>query len=201
MLDFLNPIKTFSKFEQFDEVQRFRLQNSYAMALILSLISPTIVVLKGTYMLAWIIGMFSIVNMLSIKTNQYFVDNFNLDSIYKLSVISHLTLIFTTFTYFFNPIIMIWLESIVLIADVAIFSSYSIMLNNYLTKYTPNDMKSFQIVRNSSWADASLIGLFISTGFTMCCELDLIISFFIICNILMSIWFLKNWNFYSSYKY
>lgn len=95
---------------------------------------------------------------------------------------------------------MIWLESMLVIIEVAVFSSYSILLNNYIADHYPKSMQEFQVVRNSSWADGFLVGLFIVTGTTYFFTTGTGIIVFAAFNIGFSIWMLSNWNFYKDIK-
>lgn len=188
------------KFKTFDEVTRFRLINAFLVAIGMSLLAPLIITLKGTLMLAWVISIFAIFNMLAVKTNDFMVENFSISQLYRMGVITHILLILAAGLYFWNPLLMIWLDSSIVILETAIFSSYSIVLTNYITDNFPNDMKKFQIVRNSSWADGALTGLGIITLITFFFPLSYAIGFFMVYNILFSMWMINNWNFYDNIK-
>jgi len=190
----------FKKFEKFDKVSEFRLQNSFLVAIGMSLIAPILITLKGTLMVAWVISVFAIFNMLAVKTNDYFVNNFSMSTLYRMGNITHFLLIISAGLYFFNPLLMIWLDSILVITEVAIFSAYSIALTNYLTDNYPKDMKDFQIIRNSSWADGALVGLGLITIVTFFFPLGYAVGTFMIFNTVFSLWLLKNWNFYNFLK-
>ncbi len=185
------------KFNQFDKVTEFRLINAFLVSIGLSLLAPLIITLKGTLMLAWIISVFAILNMLAVKTNDFIVEKFTLDQLYKIGIITHILLILSAGLFYWSPLLMIWLDSSIVIIETAVFSSYSIMLTNYLTDNYPNDMKKFQIVRNSSWADGALAGLGIITLVTFFFPLSYAIGAFIIFNLGFSIWMVKNWNFFD----
>ena len=187
------------KFKNFDKVTEFRLWNSFLVAFGMALLAPIIISLKGLYMAAWIISAFMIASTLAVKTNDYIVNNFSMDFMYKAGIWIHIGFIVISSMYFFNPMFMIWADSILVIIEVALFSSFSISLNNYLTDYYPKDMKDFQIVRNSSWADGAILGGFVITGLTAI-SLDIGVIAFILYNLLFSIWLIKNWNFYKSIK-
>ena len=151
-------------------------------------------------MATWIISAFMIANTLAVKANNYIVNKYSLDSMYKMGIFIHLGFILISSIYFFNPVIMIWLDSTLAIIETALFSSYSIALNNYLTDNYPNDMKDFQIVRNSSWADSSMLGALLITGLTAI-SLGVGVISFIVYNTIFSLWLMKNWNFYKDIEY
>ncbi len=148
-------------------------------------------------MLVWVIAMFGILGNLAVKTNDY-LSTLGLDKIYKLGVIFHLVIILVTTVYFFNPLYMIYLDSFFLIVDIAIFSTYSILLNNYIADFYPTKMKEFQIIRNSSWADGYLLGLGVSALVTYFFSLSGAIYLFVLCELLFTLWLFKNWRFYEA---
>ena len=188
----------FNKFNKFDEVTRFRLINSFVLAAGMNLLYPVLADLKGEYLVAWIISAFMIIETLAVKTNRYFVDNFSLSLIYKLSIIAHINFTLVAGLYFWNPLYMIYGDMIAAILDVSIFSAFSIMLNNYLTNNYPESMNEFQIVRNSIWADGILLGLFTVTAITYFFGNSVAIILFIIFNICFSSWLICNWKFYDN---
>jgi len=77
-------MRHFNRFKEFDSVTEFRLYNSFYIAIGMSLITPIIISLKGTYMLPYIISIFAIIQTLSIKSNNYIVNKFSISSIYKM---------------------------------------------------------------------------------------------------------------------
>lgn len=189
----------FNRFGEFDPVTKFRLQNAFMMGIGIALLAPVLIVLKGSLLAVWVISIFSIITTLAIKTNSYFA-KFRLDTLYKMGIVVHIVLILAALLYFINPVIMVVLESLVGILEVAIFSAYAIVLTNYITKYYPESIKEFQIVRNGSWADAGLIGLFFATllGFFATTEISIIV--FIIYNSIFSVWMIYHWNFFNNPK-
>jgi len=190
-------MRYFNRFKEFDSITEFRLYNSFYIAIGMALITPIIISLKGTYMLPYIISIFAIIQTLSIKSNNYIVNKFSTSSIYKMGVIIHISFIFISSIYFYSPKLMIYLDSFLGIIEVAIFSSYSIALNNYLAKEHPNSMSSFQILRNSSYADGFLLGLGFITLIIYFSSIGYAIWSFIIFNVIFSIWLINNWRFYD----
>jgi hypothetical protein len=96
---------------------------------------------------------------------------------------------------------MVWIEGLLAIIEVAVFSAYSIALNNYLTHKFPNSMSDFQIVRNSSWADGYLIGLGLISLITYFGTIGTGIIVFIIFNTIFSMYLIYNWNFFKDIDY
>jgi hypothetical protein len=191
---FFNNIK---KFKNFDEVTHFRLINAYTVAIGMSLISPVIITLKGLYLAAWIIAMFSIINTLAVKTNNFMVNTFSISSLYKFGIFIHAALVCASIIYYYSPSLMIWLDSTLVIIEVAIFSAYSIKLNNYITDNYPDSMSEFQIVRNSSYADGMLLGLLVVTIITYFSAVGTAIAVFIVFNIFFMMWMVYNWRFFD----
>jgi hypothetical protein len=193
-----NPFKAYSRMKHFDEVTRFRLINSFIVAIGLNLFWPILMDLKGEYLVAWVISMFMIIETLMIKTNSYMVEKYSISTIYKGTVILHLSLIFVSLMYFWNPLIMIIVESLLAIFEVTIISAYTIVLNDYLAKNYPESMKDFQVIRNSTYADGTLIGLGLITAVVFFFGNTGGIVTFVIFNACFSVWLIKNWNFFDN---
>lgn len=187
----------FSKLKRFDKFTRFRLINAFIVAIGVNLIIPIMSDLKGEYLVSWIISAFLILETISIKTNRYFVDNFSIDRLYKISIFAHLSFTLVATLYFWNPLLMIYADMITAIIDVSIFSAFSIKLNNYLTDNYPDSMSEFQIIRNSIYADGILLGLSIVTVLSYLFGNSIVVIIFIVFNTIFSIYLIKNWNFYS----
>ena len=190
--------KYFNQFNKFDKVTRFRLINAFIIAAGMNLLYPVLADLKGEYLVAWIISAFMIIETLAVKTNRYFIENFTLSKIYKLSIFAHINFTIVASLYFWNPLYMIYGDMVAAIVDVSIFSAFSIALNNYLTNNYPESMNEFQIVKNSIWADGILIGLFTVTTITYFFGNSVAIVVFLIFNVLFSSWLIWNWKFYDN---
>lgn len=186
----------FSKLKRFDKFTRFRLVNAFIVAIGVNLIIPIMSDLKGEYLVSWIISAFLILETISIKTNRYFVDNFSIDRLYKISIFAHLSFTLVAALYFWNPLYMVYADMITAIIDVSIFSAFSIKLNNYLTDNYPDSMSEFQIIRNSIYADGILLGLSIVTILSYLFGNSIVIIIFLIFNTIFSVYLIKNWNFY-----
>lgn len=191
-------LRNFKKLKDFDAVTRYRLINAFIIAAGMNLLYPVLADLKGEYLVAWIISAFMILETLAVKTNRYFIENFSLSKIYKLSIFAHINFTVVAALYFWNPLYMIYGDMIAAILDVSIFSAFSIMLNNYLTDNYPESMNEFQIVKNSIWADGILIGLFTVTTITYFFGNSVAIVVFLIFNVLFSSWLIWNWKFYDN---
>jgi len=196
-LNIFNVKQTLDQFGDFDEVTKFRLINAFIVAFGLTMLMPVLTVLQGTLMLAWIIAVFKIAQMLAVKSNEFFVHSFSMDKLYKMTVILHVFFTLSAGLYFWNPLIMIYADSIFGLIEVAVISAYSITLNNYIADKFPDSMSKFQIIRNSSWADGALIGLLITTVTLYFLPLGFTIGMFLVVNGTFTIWLVKNWNFYD----
>lgn len=193
-------LRNFKKLKDFDAVTQYRLINAFIIAAGMNLLYPVLADLKGEYLVAWIISAFMIIETLAVKTNRYFIENFTLSKIYKLSIFAHINFTIVASLYFWNPLYMIYGDMVAAIVDVSIFSAFSIALNNYLTNNYPESMNEFQIVKNSIWADGILIGLFTVTTITYFFGNSVAITVFLIFNILFSAWLIWNWKFYDNIK-
>ena len=136
--------------------------------------------------------------MLAVKTNKYVVPLGN-EKLYRLGVVVHILFICISMLYFVNPMLMIYGDAIIIVAEIIIFSAYSISLTNYITKYYSESVPEFQIVKNELDADASIIGLVIATLCTMI-SLDFAIMFFIAFNFCFSVFMIWNWNYFKKYE-
>lgn len=192
----MKHFKTILRVFDFDAITTFRLINAFLVSIGMGLLAPVLVILKGTLLPAWVISMFGIINTLSVKTNQYF-STFDASFLYKLGVVLHVLFVLTALIYFINPLLMIIIDSILVIAEIAIFSAYGIVLNNHIADSYPETMGDFQIVRNSIWADGTLIGLSLSALITTFFGLSGMVISFVLFNAMFSIWMIKNWNFYA----
>ena len=186
----------FSKLKRFDKFTRFRLVNAFIVAIGVNLITPIVSDLKGEYLVSWIISAFLIIETISIKTNRYFVDNFSIDRLYKISIFAHLSFTLVAALYFWNPLLMIYADMITVILDMSIFSAFNIKLNNYLTDNYPDSMSEFQIIRNNIYADGILLGLSMVTVLSYLFGNSIVVIIFIVFNTIFSIYLIKNWNFY-----
>ena len=83
-------LRNFKKLKDFDAVTRYRLINAFIIAAGMNLLYPVLADLKGEYLVAWIISAFMIIETLAVKTNRYFIDNFSLSKMYKLSIFAHI---------------------------------------------------------------------------------------------------------------
>jgi hypothetical protein len=194
-------LSSLKRFKEFDKVTEFRLYTSILVAIGFGLLGPILVSLKGLYLLPWIISIFAIIQTLAVKTNNWFVANLSLDAMYKIGIFIHILFIVTSAIYFISPMYMVWIEGLLAIIEIAVFSAYSIALNNYLTHKFPDSMSDFQIVRNSSWADGYLIGLGLISLITYFGTISTGIIVFIIFNTLLSLYLIYNWNFYKDIDY
>lgn len=186
------------KFKNFDKITEFRLINAFLVSIGIAILSPIIVTLKGLYLAVYIVSIFLIISTLSVKTNEYMTKRFSVSSLYKMGIFIHLAFILISSIYFIDPILMIWLNSIAVILETAVFSSYSIILNNYLAHKYPKSMQEFQVVRNSSWADGFLLGLLLVTFLTYFYSIGVALVVFIILDLLFVVWTFKNYRFFDS---
>lgn len=183
------------KLDKFDEITRFRLYNSIFYALVTGMIVPILITLKGQYIIPWILSILIIAQNLAIKTNKYMVKKFTIPQMFKMGVVVHTLFSLTTLVYFISPKVMIYLDSIIGILETVVFSAFSIALNTYLAKNYPNDMDDFQIVRNSTWVDANLLGLAVISITLYFLPIKYGILLPVIANTLLISWMIVNWSY------
>jgi len=188
---------TLKNFAQFDEVTNFRLINSFIVALGFSMLIPVLTILQGTLMLAWVISVFEILKMIGVKTNEILVHTFSTHQLYKTTILLHIFYTIGAGLYYLHPIVMIYIDSFLSLMEIVVISAYSIKLNSYIAKYYPDSVSTFQIVKNSSYADGALIGLLLSTITLYFLPISYTIGVFILVNTLFGCWLVYNWNFYK----
>ena len=186
-----------SKFNILDKETNFRLINSFLVSISISLLLPILITLKGTYMEVYVIALFSITETLAVKTNAYIISRFNISNLYQFGIFIHIILMISTSLYFYNPELMIYLNSSLVILEITVFSSYSIILNSRLASNFPESTQTFHILRNSIWADGFIIGLILVTCSTYFFNIAAGIITFEIFGFLFVLWMIKNWNFYK----
>jgi len=188
-------IKKYKKINYFDKVTSFRLINLAYITVGINLLLPIITDLRGELLSPTIISFFMILSTLAIKLNNYIVNNYTIPELYKIGIFVHIFLIINVGLYFYSPLLFIYLEGIFLIIQIAIFSSYSILLDVYQTNNFPNQVSDFKVLRNSIYADTSLIGLTIVAIITYFYNINYALIIFLIYNILFNIYLIKNWNY------
>ena len=184
------------KFKQFDKITKYRLENAFLFAFTIGIMMPVLTQLKGLLSIT-ILSVIAIFSKLAMKTNDFFDKKFSLSEIYHLGITLNICFIFSTMLYFQNKTMMILFDSILSIIEFAVFSVFSIKLNYYLSKLTPNSFKEFQKVRNSAWADGTLLGLFITTVLSLRLKTDYIVVLAIFVYMLYVLRLIINWDFFK----
>jgi len=192
-------IKKYKLIKTFDEVTQFRITNALLIMIGLHLIIPVLIDLRGELLSTTFISIILIATTLAVKSNKYFVENYNLSELYKIGVFIHFTLLIGGVVYFINPLYFVILESVVSILEMSILSSYSIKLDVYQAKNYPKDVESFKIFRNTSIADAVLFGLSIVAVLSYFFDRDITVFVFILVNSFLSVYLFSGWNFYKNF--
>ena len=185
-----------NNFLEFDEITRFRLINAFLFGIGFNLILPILLDLRGELLSSTFITFILIVTTLSVKTNIYLV-KLQKENLYKLGIFAHLIFLLGALTYYYDKLLFVYVDSFIGIIEVAIFSAYSIKLDVYLTNNYPKDVKKFQVFKNSNYADATLIGLFIVWITSYIGGNDYSVLAFVIFNIGFTAWMFYNWNFFK----
>ena len=183
--------------KNFDNVTKFRLKISFMFAMTFNIILPVVADLKGELLTAFIISVFMILTTLSLKTNRILVKRFNIHNIYVLGIFIHLSYLISALLYFYDKEYFIYVDSILGIIDIAMFSALSILLNSYLAKNYPKDMEEFGIVSNNLYANGTLIGLGISTILSYY-NTDITVIVSIILGSMFSLYMMYNFNYYKN---
>ena len=188
------------EFKKFDEITKFRLINAFYFAFIVGLTSPVLSHLKGLLSVTTL-SIIAIGSKLIMKTNDWFDKKFTLSGLYKLSVILNVAFLISTTIYFYNPKTMILLDSLLGIIEFGIFSVYSIKLNEYVTRYYPETFKRFQKVRNATWADGTLAGLFVTMIISNFLDEKSIIAIALFVWLIYVVRLIRFWNIYEEEKF
>lgn len=190
----------FFKLNQFDKITKFRLQNSFIYALGINLMIPIMIDLKGEYLLPWVISTFLVIETLVVKTNHFMTKTFTMEQLYKMGIFAHILFVLFVCSYFYNPNIMIYGNTIIMIVHIAIFLAYSIKLNNYITTHFYDTFHKFQVIRNSIIADGTILGLSIITLVLYFFNISYGLFLFILFNSIFIIWMFMNFNIFKDIK-
>lgn len=187
----------FKELDSFDEITRFRIINAIAVLFGLNLLIPVINDLRGELLTSSVIAVMMIGTTLAVKANQYIV-RWDMTLVYKLGIIFHLLLTLATGLYFYDSMSYIYLNAVLGIIEISIFTSYSIQLDEHLAKTAPETVGRFKVYINSRKADSILLGLGITASMTFFLGVTSVFIIFIIYNGLFSIWLMKNWHFFDN---
>lgn len=193
-------LNSFKNLNTFDKITKFRLQNAFIYALGLNLLIPIMIDLKGEYLLPWVISMFLVIETLVVKTNHFMTSKFTMEQLFKMGIFAHCLVVSFVATYFINPNIMIYGNTISIIVQIGIFSAYSIKLNNYIINNYSESFHKFQVVRNSIIADGTILGLSIITGVLYFFNITIGLCLFITYNTIFILWMFYNYNIFKDIK-
>jgi len=183
-------------FKTLDRITKFRLINSFIVTVLLSALITPIIMLQGLYMLPVMISVMAIMSTLAVKTNKFMVNRYSLDQMYKRGIIVQILYVFALLGFYFIPEITIYIISILTVLEIIIFSSFSIKLNVYITKFYPENVETYQILRNSIVADAKILGLIYSALF-IGFGVGFIFYSTAFFHMIFTIWLIKNYNMYK----
>lgn len=186
----------FKELNSFDSITKFRIINAIAVVFGLNLLIPVINDLRGELLTSSMIAVMMIGTTLAVKANEILV-KLDMTLVYKLGNIFHLLLTISTAIYFFNPLLYVYINAVLGIIEIAIFTSYSIQLDEHIAKTSPHVLSRFKVYINSRKADAILFGLAVTASLTYLFGVNIVFICFMIYNTLFSIWLMKNWSFFD----
>ena len=190
-------LRKYKDLYDFDEITQFRLINTFLFAVGFNLILPVLMDLRGELLTTQFITFILIMTTLSVKVNKYLV-KFSLSDLYKVGNISHVLFFSAGFLYFWDKLYFVYADSFFAILEIAIFSSYRIKLDTYLADNYANTVKDFHVFRNSIFADATLIGLFLVWITSYFSGNSLSVSVFIAYNMMFLTWLIYHWNYINN---
>ena len=118
-----------------------------------------------------------------------------MSSLYKLGILVHMLFTSGAVLYFYDKLTFVYVDSFIGIVETAVFSAYRIKLDSYIAQHYSNTVSDFQVFRNSTFADATLIGLFIVWFATYFGGNDIAIWLFLGVNTMFMMWMIYNWSY------
>lgn len=181
---------------RFDELTNFRLVNAYIQSFTSSIVAPLFISLKGSLLSIEMITLFVIMGTLAVNANKHLAV-YGIAGLYKIGIIIQIAIILGSGIYYYDKVIFLYIDLIIITCTIAIFSTFSIVLNQHQAETQPNIVKEFNIVRNSIVAEAFLIGLGLSFIVITFLGEEWIIAFYIAFQSMFAFWLLKNYTFYD----
>ena len=191
----MNPFAYYKTLNSFDAITRFRLINAFLFGIGLYLVLPVLMDLRGELLTSTFITFILIVTTLSVKSNAYMVRTFDMSFLYKLGIFVHVLFTSGAILFFYDKLWFVYVDSFVGIVETAVFSAYRIKLDSYIAHHHSDTVSKFQVFRNSTFADATLIGLFIVWIATYFGGNNIAIWLFLGVNSMFMMWMVYNWNF------
>jgi len=192
-------IKKYKVIKTFHPITKFRITNALLVMFGIHLILPVLIDMRGELLSTTFISMIMIATTLAMKTNKYFVENYNFSQLYKMGVFIHFIFFIGGFLYFINPMLFVIVDSLLSVLETSILMSYSIKLDVYQAKHIPAEVEPFKIFRNSSVADVTLLSLGLVTIITSLFQRDIAVYIFLGFNFFVSIRLFSNWKFFDKY--
>jgi len=184
-------LKHYKNIKNFDDVTKLRIINLGFISFSMGLIAPIETSLKGTYLLPWVISIFSILHTLAVKTNSYMINKLRLQDFYDIGILIHFLYIPIFLLFFYSAPLMVYASLTLMVVEVMVFSAFSIKLNTYLVDNFPQKMESFQVTRNSVGADSSIFGMSLAIIIDLFFGIGGSIIVFVILNLLLSLWLIS----------
>ena len=172
-MDYFKNIK--ETMGQFDEVTRFRLTLVALMSLLYAPIFP--ILTQYSYLMelninnifipaATIIGLFAFIRTFSARYNEKILDKLTFSGIFKGLIIVDIITVFGLLTYFISPKLMVFIDSIVGIANAILMISYRTAVNNYMTYFHRQDYTRMQNFMIKIYSDSQSVGLILGALIT-----------------------------------
>jgi len=196
-------------FQCLSNITRFRLINLTIVIIIFGFITPILDSFKGIYMgfgdihastvisFFWILG--SVVGLL----NDKILEKLNLSQMFLGAIIFHFLITLIIPIYFWNPTIMIYLESLMGIFDGLLFTAYSIALGNYITYFENEKFQIFQNLRIKIMLISGIVSYTLSFLVTLVFSNDVALIIFCVVNFFFFLYLFKNKDIYKNddFKY
>jgi len=180
---------------RFDKLTNFRLVNAYMNIFLGMLLTPLIISLQGSLLSVEMISFFMILTTISVKANK-FLSKYTIDELYKIGIFVHALLLLNVIVYFYDVFVFVYIDLIMVVLITAIFSTFSLQLNHYQAQVTPEIVREFNIVRNSTLANASILALSITSLIAYFIGDWLIVVIYGILQTIFTVWLFANFQFY-----
>jgi len=186
-----------NKLNSFDPVTWFRLINMFLITVCIGITAPLLISLKGTYMVLWVITIFSLGYVFAQKANKSLV-NKSMSDLYRMLTTANIGIQISLSMYFvdptYGPEIAVYGITIVGMFEVMIVTAYGIQLNNWIATNYPESMKDFGVMKADLSANGQLVAMGLAGALSFIGP-DAIVAAALGVYTMVNFWYLKNWNF------
>ena len=196
------------RLNKFDEITKFRLLLLAYILIIIEIIMPVLGQLKHLLSIdkyqieaATIIALFSMLATFGQKIVKYIQKTTSFSNIYRTLVVFDILWALSSLTYFINPVLMIWIDSILALIHGTFQIAFTQSLNNYITYFKNENYTNFQNYRNDIVSEFALIGTLLSIIISYLGGIEWNIIVFSISMLMFNMFQIRNWNIFEKYDF